>query len=376
MTDNEAGEVTLQKVRDYVWEIPKEGDMRVPARVLASEKLLDQIADDKTLEQLKNSTHLPGVRKYNVCMPDGHQGYGFPVGGVAGIDAEEGCISPGAVGYDINCLSGESEVLLRHGRRREIADLAHDFEDESAVVAGEELTDSQIRLFTETEEKTVYEVEAETGETVKATADHPFSTPDGMTELDELSEGDAIRVHPFEGVEDEPPEEFVVLDESDFEEESAQLVRVLKDRDVLPLKSTDPELAPLLKLVGFHTGDGSIGHGGQTWFYGEPEDLRTIQEDIRKVGFQPCKIYPRERDHDIDGKEFSRDEHSVRSTSKALQRLLVKLGAPEGKKVESDFTVPEYLDRLTNWQRALYLSAFFGAEMSSPSAMTDKNLYC
>jgi tRNA-splicing ligase RtcB len=121
----EAGEVTLHKVRDYVWEIPKEGDMRVPARVLASETLLDQIADDKTLEQLKNSTHLPGVRKYNVCMPDGHQGYGFPVGGVAGIDAEEGCISPGAVGYDINCgvrmmktdltyneLQGREEELL------------------------------------------------------------------------------------------------------------------------------------------------------------------------------------------------------------------------------------------------------------------------
>lgn len=77
--------------------------MNAPARVLASEELLDQIADDKTLQQLKNSTQLPGVQKYAICMPDGHQGYGFPVGGVAGIDAEDGCISPGAVGFDINC---------------------------------------------------------------------------------------------------------------------------------------------------------------------------------------------------------------------------------------------------------------------------------
>nr|WP_276278943.1 RtcB family protein [Halorussus sp. DT72] len=372
----EAGDVTLQKVREYVWEIPQEGDMRAPARVLASETLLDQIADDKTLEQLRNSTHLPGVRKYNVCMPDGHQGYGFPVGGVAGIDAEEGCISPGAVGYDINCLSGDSEVLLQDGRRREIAELASRFENESAVVAGEELTESQIRLYTETDDETVYEVETETGETVEATADHPFSTPEGMKELSELSEGDEIYTHPFEGVADEDPDEFVLLDESDFEEESQQLVRVLKERDVLPLKSTDSELAPLLKLVGFHTGDGAIGHGGQTWFYGEPADLRAIQDDIRRVGFKPSKIYSRERDHDIDGTEFTRTEHSVRSTSKAFQRLLVKLGAPEGRKVESDFTIPSYLDRLTNWQRALYLSAFFGAEMSAPSAMADKNLYC
>ena len=103
MDTYEAGDVTLRKVREYVWEIPQEGGMGAPARVLASETLLDEISEDKTLEQLKNSTHLPGVQKYAVCMPDGHQGYGFPVGGVAGIDAENGCISPGAVGYDINC---------------------------------------------------------------------------------------------------------------------------------------------------------------------------------------------------------------------------------------------------------------------------------
>jgi tRNA-splicing ligase RtcB len=122
----EAGDVTLRKVRDYVWEIPKEGDMRVPARVLASEQLLDQIGDDKTLEQLKNSTHLPGVRKYNLCMPDGHQGYGFPVGGVAGIDAEEGCISPGAVGYDVNCGVRMMTTNLTYddlrGREEELVD--------------------------------------------------------------------------------------------------------------------------------------------------------------------------------------------------------------------------------------------------------------
>lgn len=103
MTTYTAGDITLERVREYVWEIPREGEMGTPARVLASEELLAQIAEDKTLHQLRNATQLPGVTKYAVCMPDGHQGYGFPVGGVAGIDAENGCISPGAVGYDINC---------------------------------------------------------------------------------------------------------------------------------------------------------------------------------------------------------------------------------------------------------------------------------
>ncbi|MGM0606709.1 MAG: RtcB family protein [Halobacteriota archaeon] len=95
--------ITLEKVREYVWEIQQEGEMRVPARVFASDTLLSEIGEDKTLQQLKNATQLPGIAKYAVCMPDGHQGYGFPVGGVAAIDAKNGCISPGGVGFDINC---------------------------------------------------------------------------------------------------------------------------------------------------------------------------------------------------------------------------------------------------------------------------------
>jgi tRNA-splicing ligase RtcB len=97
------GDVILERVRENVWEIPKEGGMEVPARVLASEALLEQIGEDDSLQQLRNAAHLPGMTKYALCMPDGHQGYGFPVGGVGAIDAENGCISPGAVGFDINC---------------------------------------------------------------------------------------------------------------------------------------------------------------------------------------------------------------------------------------------------------------------------------
>jgi tRNA-splicing ligase RtcB len=103
MTTREFDGIQLERVREYVWEIPREGDMRVPARVLASESLLEEIGGDMTLQQLKNATHLPGITDHAICMPDGHQGYGFPVGGVGATDVEDGCISPGAVGYDINC---------------------------------------------------------------------------------------------------------------------------------------------------------------------------------------------------------------------------------------------------------------------------------
>ena len=126
MTTFEANGRTLERLREHVWELPQSGDMRVPARVLASESLLEEISGDKTLEQLENTTHLPGITKYAICMPDGHQGYGFPVGGVGAMDAEEGCISPGAVGYDINCGVRMVRTNLTYedvrGHERELVD--------------------------------------------------------------------------------------------------------------------------------------------------------------------------------------------------------------------------------------------------------------
>jgi tRNA-splicing ligase RtcB len=94
----------VEKVNDYLWEIPRRGDMRVPGRVYASEKMLAVIRQDKSLEQVANVAHLPGIVGYSLAMPDIHWGYGFPIGGVAATDpAEGGVISPGGVGYDINC---------------------------------------------------------------------------------------------------------------------------------------------------------------------------------------------------------------------------------------------------------------------------------
>ena len=93
----------IKKIRENVYEIPKEGGMNVPARVFASEKLLEKMKDDKTLDQVRNIAHFPGIYKYSIALPDAHQGYGMPIGGVIALDHEEGAISPGAVGFDINC---------------------------------------------------------------------------------------------------------------------------------------------------------------------------------------------------------------------------------------------------------------------------------
>jgi tRNA-splicing ligase RtcB (3'-phosphate/5'-hydroxy nucleic acid ligase) len=94
-----------KKVSDTVWEIPvtyKEG-MRVPARIIATEKLVREM-DEAVYQQISNVATLPGITRYALCMPDGHSGYGFPIGGVAAMDVlKGGVISPGGIGFDINC---------------------------------------------------------------------------------------------------------------------------------------------------------------------------------------------------------------------------------------------------------------------------------
>ena len=95
----------LIQLDETLWEIPMtaRADMRVPARVFADRELLDAITGDRSLDQLQNVATLPGIVDAALAMPDIHQGYGFPVGGVAATELPDGVVSPGGVGYDINC---------------------------------------------------------------------------------------------------------------------------------------------------------------------------------------------------------------------------------------------------------------------------------
>lgn len=95
----------LKQIDEVRWEIPQgyKPWMRVPARIYADSKMIQEMGRDLTLEQAVNVTSLQGIYKYSIALPDGHQGYGFPIGGVAATDAETGVISPGGIGYDQNC---------------------------------------------------------------------------------------------------------------------------------------------------------------------------------------------------------------------------------------------------------------------------------
>jgi len=93
----------LKRLDDCRWEVPRTGGMKVPGIIYSSERLLTDMGNDESQKQVANVAHLPGIVKYSLAMPDVHWGYGFPIGGVAAFDTATGIISPGGVGYDINC---------------------------------------------------------------------------------------------------------------------------------------------------------------------------------------------------------------------------------------------------------------------------------
>jgi len=115
----------FQRIDKHTWELPKSfrDDMRVPARLLGDAELFDAAFGDRTVSQLVNTATLPGVVKYTMALPDFHQGYGFPIGGVAAMQKNTGVISPGGVGYDINC---GVRLLGTHLEQEEIAPYVED----------------------------------------------------------------------------------------------------------------------------------------------------------------------------------------------------------------------------------------------------------
>ncbi len=96
-------EIKLRRVDEYRWEVPREGAMRVPGVIYSSSRLMKAMGQDESPKQVANVAQLPGIVKCSLAMPDMHWGYGFPIGGVAAFEMDGGVVSPGGVGYDINC---------------------------------------------------------------------------------------------------------------------------------------------------------------------------------------------------------------------------------------------------------------------------------
>jgi len=350
-------ESLFRKIDEVRWELPKgfKPGMRVPGLVFASEKLMRQI-ERGAVEQLANVATLPGIYKYSIAMPDIHEGYGFPIGGVAAFDAYEGVISPGGVGFDINCLSPDSEILTEHGFRIRLSDLPKKPHGLRVYDAEEGHNDYSDLLFVAVREADEFAIRliTESGRSLEGSADHPILTPEGYRQMGELRAGDSIVVYPFEGVEYEE-RSGVLLDESVFEDH--QVRRYLRERGLIPLRWEDPRIGTIARLLGFAMGDGHLGEmSGRLHisFYGLKDTLEEVWRDLKRLGVS-ASLYTRRGDNS-----------ELRVASRSFALLMERLGMPKGKKSEVPFSVPEWIREAPLWVKRNFLAGLFGADGSAP----------
>lgn len=313
---------------------------------------------------------------------------------MAAFDLKTGIISPGGVGYDINCLTGDSRVLTELGYFRPIKDFkiktteigsnSHiklsAMKTEALLVslnsASMKTEPKKPVVFIKKEKQKTRRIKTENGFSLKATPDHPFLTRLGMVPLEKLGAGEDIAVFPFEGVEYEQ-EQGIILRGLTL---GKNVKRELEKRNLLPLKYDD-NAARLTKIFGYLIGDGVIytSRGkGYIYAYGSQEDLELMKEDFNKLGFS-ARIYSRERDHKIKDqygiKMFSSETCELHVSSKSLAELFFALGYPKGSKTIADYRVPEWIKEGPVWIKRLFLAGFFGAEMSTPSTHTKTGFY-
>ncbi len=392
----------LKQIDETTWELPtsfKKG-MRVPARIIASKELIDSM-DGGVFNQVSNLATLPGITKYAYCMPDGHWGYGFPIGGVGAFDVHNGgVISPGGIGFDINCLVRGSKVLTPFGYTKPIENFEHDFVEVnvdtgpyllkaqkciqsvlSFDIDNQSFSSKDIGYFMKKKHVgSIYQIKTKLGYTIEVTGEHPVLTKGGMVEAQILCKNQEIAVYPFEGVKYQEVQDIpLVDDETLFTKQERD---ELRKRNLFPLRLSNKKIPLLTKLFGYLLGDGQVYLSGQKGFvcaYGPKDDLIEIQTDLKQLGFS-AGIYSRERDHSIPTKygtvEFSNKTYSLQVSSKSLAKVFFALGYPQGTKTNISFLVPEWIMQSPMWIKRLFLSGLFGAELSKPRTHTKTGFDC
>ncbi len=375
----------IKKISEVKFEIPRDENAGMNGGVTfyATEEMFDKMKKDSTVQQAINATTLPGLVGNVLVMPDGHQGYGFPVGGVAAFDAENGIISPGAVGFDINCLHPDTKVSVEDGCWKRIEELKNEKVLVLDRVSGKTIT-AQIALsMKRTEKDSLFLIRSRFRKELIVTGDHPILTRNGMVLAKNLTTQDELVSSGFEGVEytqtvhhkrivgiEELNKAMDALSVKKTRNARTQMVNYLRERDLVDIYSDHPKLGTICKVFGFLIGDGTIPRGkGRVNCYGKERDLYVLKADFEKLGFNG-NVNRRERHHSITtaygNSAFDFEEFSLAVPSNALRVLLVALGAPFGNRSSTDYKIPDWIINAEPWQKRLFLSAYFGAEMTKP----------
>lgn len=386
------------------FEIPKEYkgekgnlNMYVPGLIYASDRMIEQIKKDKAPEQVANVATLPGIVGKSIAMPDLHWGYGFGIGGVAAFDYNNGIISPGGIGFDINCTHPDTKVMLEYGAWKRIKDIKKDFNENRVSLMNDKtkrIESGKIICYLKRSENShIYEITTSLNYKIRVTSDHPILTDHGMIKAGDLKTGNKVHIYPFIGVEYEKPQGDRIIGRENIEDvldvlrisnkgnARKQIFNFLERLDLLEIRYNSPKLPILLRIMGFIFGDGVVSFVnkriGIVSFYGKKQDLEEIKKDIQLLGFSVQNIFSRRRSHSINtyygNVRFDFNEESLFKKSTAFAALLVALGVPYGKKVAKYYRVPRWLMEAPLWQKRLFLASFFGAELSRPRTLNKYN---
>ncbi len=381
-----------KKIREMEYRIeadPSKG-MKVPVTIYADEKLLQKMLTDRTIQQAVNVSTIPGVLKHVVVLPDGHEGYGFPVGGVAAMDAEEGMISPGGVGYDINCLHPSTRVYTEDGGWKRIVTIADNDDTLSFDVQSKATIKTKpVLMLKKKHQGAILKITTKFGKELLVTSDHPLLTEKGMVDAGLVSIGTSLVSHGFEGLEQSEPNEADIYNIEDLNKAMnelgvtekgnarAQVLRHLGNLGLLELKTTSNKLPRILKLLGIILSDGTVPQGNKyVSIYGKLEDLKPIQDDLSWLGLNST-ITSRERQHTINSHygeaTFQAVEHSLKISSRGFRVVLHAMGIPSGSRSAQRYRIPAWIKSLKPWQQRLFVAAYFGGELSKPTSNNGYN---
>ncbi len=220
-------------------------------------------------------------------------------------------------------------------------------------------------------------VTEETGREIIATGDHPFYTNKGIKPAKDIKAGDKVIVRPLDTPEYQNIDKLVVAKEQIKAPQTyiRHSLKVLEELELIPLNMKDQRVMILARLLGHLFGDGTFilkGDVARLIFRGSKEDLVTIQNDIRSLGFEPEKIYIRSYDSEIQtikGKKLRivGKGASFEIRNKPLALLFNALGAPNGDKIKNEFLVPEWILNAPAYIKREFIGSYFGSELSSPA---------
>src|SRR3989344_994346 len=247
-----------------------------------------------------------------------------------------------------------------------------------------------MKFNTKKQNDTVYKIKTkETSREIIATQDHPFFTNNGKFDLRDLKINDKLMVHPYESVEYEASDLFLV-NKNDLEQiapfntKLSKVYKELEEKSLLPFKTSNKNIAKITRMIGHLFGDGGIYEDKaknslryKIVFTGKKEDLEEIRNDIKDLGFsmsQTIESFSKSYVQSnkgimvIEGKSCQ-----FRITNKSLALLLIVLGVPVGDKPLLDYSVPKWLDEVPKWIKKEFLRAYFGSEMRKPSISKSRN---